>query len=68
MDGELVPFCGYNMTTEDGEYALRNRNDWGGRSTVEDPQTSSDSDVDYQVDGTVTDGGCAPDECGDGCD
>ena len=68
VDGELVPFCGYNMTTEDGEYALRNRNDWGGRSTVEDPQTSSDTAVGYRVDGTVTDGGCVPDECGDGCD
>jgi uncharacterized radical SAM superfamily Fe-S cluster-containing enzyme len=33
-DGDLVPFCGYNMTTEDGEYALRNRNDWGGRESV----------------------------------
>jgi uncharacterized radical SAM superfamily Fe-S cluster-containing enzyme len=36
-DGELVPFCGYNMTTEDGEYALRNRNDWGGRPSVAEP-------------------------------
>jgi hypothetical protein len=67
-DGELVPFCGYNMTTEDGEYALRNRNDWGGRSTVENPQPSSDTDVGYQVDGTVTDGGSVSDECRDGCD
>ena len=30
-DGDLVPFCGYNMTTDDGEYALRNRHGWGGR-------------------------------------
>jgi len=34
-DGDLVPFCGYNMTTEDGEYALRNRHDWGGREAVD---------------------------------
>ena len=33
-DGDLVPFCGYNMTTEDGQYALRNRHDWGGRDAV----------------------------------
>lgn len=32
--GELVPFCAYNMTTEDGRYALRNRHGWGGRSAV----------------------------------
>jgi len=38
-DGELVPFCGYNMTTEDGEYALRNRNDWGGRPSVAEPSS-----------------------------
>jgi hypothetical protein len=25
------------MTTEDGEYALRNRNDWGGRPSVAEP-------------------------------
>jgi uncharacterized radical SAM superfamily Fe-S cluster-containing enzyme len=37
IDGDLVPFCGYNMTTEDGEYALRNRNGWGGRERVEEP-------------------------------
>jgi uncharacterized radical SAM superfamily Fe-S cluster-containing enzyme len=30
-DGDLVPFCGYNMTTEDGRYELRNRHGWGGR-------------------------------------
>jgi uncharacterized radical SAM superfamily Fe-S cluster-containing enzyme len=33
-DGELVPFCGYNMTTDDGRYAIRNRNEWGGRPSV----------------------------------
>jgi hypothetical protein len=36
-EGDLVPFCGYNMTTEDGEYALRNRNGWGGRPSVAEP-------------------------------
>ncbi|MFB6147196.1 MAG: radical SAM protein [Halobacteriaceae archaeon] len=36
-DGELVPFCGYNMTTDDGRYALRNRHDWGGRPAVGEP-------------------------------
>lgn len=41
-DGELVPFCGYNMTTEDGEYALRNRNGWGGRETVDGGRSGSD--------------------------
>jgi len=35
--GELVPFCAYNMTTEDGEYALRNRHGWGGRPAVGEP-------------------------------
>ena len=41
-DGELVPFCGYNMTTEDGRYALRNRNGWGGREAVNEPLASDD--------------------------
>jgi hypothetical protein len=68
VDGELVPFCGYNMTTEDGRYALRNRNGWGGRRTVDDPRPRSDTAVGYQGDGTAPDGGCAPDGCGDGCD
>jgi len=40
--GDLVPFCGYNMTTEDGEYALRNRYDWGGRPAVDEPVPSDD--------------------------
>jgi uncharacterized radical SAM superfamily Fe-S cluster-containing enzyme len=35
--GELVPFCAYNMTDDDGEYALRNRHGWGGRSSVSEP-------------------------------
>ena len=65
-DGDLVPFCGYNMTTENGEYALRNRNDWGGRSVVDEPRTGSESGsaAGYGGDGTITDGGCAPDDCG----
>jgi len=36
-DGDLVPFCGYNMTNEDGEYAIRNREGWGGRPAVDEP-------------------------------
>ena len=36
-EGDLVPFCGYNMTTEAGEYALRNRHDWGGRPSGAEP-------------------------------
>ena len=46
-DGDLVPFCGYNMTTDDGEYAMRNRNDWGGRPAVGEPvdaELSADDD------------------------
>ena len=35
--GELVPFCAYNMTTDDGEYAIRNREGWGGRPAVNEP-------------------------------
>lgn len=40
--GELVPFCAYNMTTEAGRYALRNRNDWGGRPAVDEPLQGED--------------------------
>ena len=43
-DGELVPFCGYNMTTDNGEYALRNRNGWGGRPSVTEPTASDGAD------------------------
>jgi uncharacterized radical SAM superfamily Fe-S cluster-containing enzyme len=52
-DGDLVPFCGYNMTTTDGEYALRNRNGWGGRDAVnaETPRPDADSPA------TESDGG-----------
>jgi hypothetical protein len=35
--GELVPFCAYNMTTDTGEYAIRNREGWGGRPAVGEP-------------------------------
>jgi uncharacterized radical SAM superfamily Fe-S cluster-containing enzyme len=34
-DGDLVPFCAYNMTTRDGRYELRNRHGWGGRDSVD---------------------------------
>ncbi|MEF8783767.1 MAG: radical SAM protein [Haloarculaceae archaeon] len=61
-DGDLVPFCGYNMTTEGGEYALRNRNGWGGRSAVDEPRDGSA--VGYGGDETAADGGCGPDGCG----
>jgi len=49
-DGELVPFCGYNMTTDDGAYALRNRHGWGGRDSVDEslpepPETVPDEPV-----------------------
>ena len=65
-DGELVPFCGYNMTTEDGEYALRNRNGWGGRRSIEEPHAEGRSATGYRDDGTATDGGCAQEGCKDG--
>jgi uncharacterized radical SAM superfamily Fe-S cluster-containing enzyme len=47
--GELVPFCAYNMTNEDGEYAIRNRNGWGGRDHVDG--VAVDADVPVEVDG-----------------
>ena len=62
-DGQLAPFCGYNMTTEDGEYALRNRNGWGGRRTV-DGSGSGDGSV--AGDGAATDGGSTRNGCGGG--
>ena len=79
-DGDLVPFCGYNMTTEDGEYALRNRNDWGGRPAVDEARAdgyqgegdlsdAADAAADATErtpDDTLADGGsdCGPDCCG----
>jgi hypothetical protein len=52
--GELVPFCAYNMTTDDGEYAIRNRNGWGGRDGVgADLPEPPESEVEHlDVDGT----------------
>ncbi|MFB6222157.1 MAG: radical SAM protein [Haloarcula sp.] len=74
-DGDLVPFCGYNMTTDDGEYALRTRNDWGGRPAVDEPRadgyqggenapTPTDESTPNPADRTVSDGSCGPDCCG----
>jgi len=73
-DGELVPFCGYNMTTENGEYALRSRNGWGGREAVDGSRPETEPGNGYDGDGTLaggpssdgaaTDGGCGPDCCG----
>lgn len=40
--GDLVPFCAYNMTTDAGRYALRNRHDWGGRPSVDEPLPTDD--------------------------
>ncbi len=42
--GELVPFCAYNMTTDDGEYAIRNREGWGGRPAVGEPVQADGDD------------------------
>jgi hypothetical protein len=67
-DGELVPFCGHNMTTEDGVYALRNRNDWGGKDAVDDSLTARGDAAAYRGGETAPDGGCPTDGCGDGCD
>ena len=61
-DGELAPFCGYNMTTEDGEYALRNRNEWGGRNVVNDAPATDQSPADAGGDTEgISDGGHARD-------
>lgn len=40
-DGEMVPFCAYNMTTDDGEYALRDRHEWSGKSRVSTGQSAT---------------------------
>jgi hypothetical protein len=77
-EGELVPFCAYNMTTEDGEYAIRNRNRWGGREHVDAPLPESpDADVNRDASDagigstetpeTKTDGGCKGDNSCDSC-
>jgi len=54
--GELVPFCAYNMTTDDGRYAIRNRNDWGGR-----PGVSRDAGETYGGDAADGEGSAVPD-------
>ena len=69
-DGELVPFCGYNMTTTDGEYALRTRNGWGGRQSVDpgaDAGWGAEADGGQPVEAvpTADDGGCG---CGGSCE
>lgn len=53
-DGDLVPFCAYNMTTEDGQYALRNRHDWGGRDGVDEPSDLDETAL-VETDGTGDD-------------
>jgi len=54
------------MTTEDGEYALRNRNDWGGRRSVDEPGPGGgDGSAAGRSDGTATDGGRRPGARGD---
>ncbi|MFB6117258.1 radical SAM protein [Halosegnis sp.] len=71
-DGDLVPFCAYNMTTDDGDYALRNRNDWGGRTAVDAPLPEPpDASEQAREPPAETDGGregsaseCGPDCCG----
>ncbi|MFB6173796.1 MAG: radical SAM protein [Halobacteriales archaeon] len=50
-DGELVPFCAYNMTTEDGRYALRNRHGWGGRDVVSGGDGTADAGIPERTDG-----------------
>jgi hypothetical protein len=50
-DGDLVPFCGYNMTTDDGAYALRTRYGWGGRSRVGPDPAPGTAPVDPPVEG-----------------
>lgn len=68
-DGELVPFCAYNMTTTDGRYALRNRNGWGGRDTVtgnghEPPETAKRTG---QTKNTISEPTRSFECSGDGC-
>jgi uncharacterized radical SAM superfamily Fe-S cluster-containing enzyme len=44
-DGDLVPFCAYNMTTEDGRYELRNRHGWGGRDVVDAAESEASAKI-----------------------
>jgi hypothetical protein len=71
-DGELVPFCGYNMTTDDGAYELRNRYDWGGRSDVDvplpDPPEEAGADGDHASGSIEADGRGDGGSCGCGTD
>ncbi|PSP32533.1 radical SAM protein [Halobacteriales archaeon QH_10_67_22] len=60
-DGDLVPFCGYNMTTTDGEYALRNRNEWGGRPSVADPPSAGYGTDDGDTEQAGEEGDARPD-------
>jgi uncharacterized radical SAM superfamily Fe-S cluster-containing enzyme len=61
-DGELVPFCGYNMSTDDGAYAIRNRNDWGGRPGVGAPPSfGGEGGANAADDAAETGGGTATD-------
>jgi hypothetical protein len=55
-DGDLVPFCAYNMTDEEGEYALRNRHEWGGRDGTGE-SASADSTATPTTDGGKPDQG-----------
>jgi uncharacterized radical SAM superfamily Fe-S cluster-containing enzyme len=71
-DGELVPFCAYNMTTDDGEYAIRNRNGWGGRDGVGDEPAPADAEA-LEADGSGVPTETYPtegrsDDCYDGSD
>jgi uncharacterized radical SAM superfamily Fe-S cluster-containing enzyme len=50
--GELVPFCAYNMTTDDGRYAIRNRNDWGGRDRVDGDPAATTLGSELEADGS----------------
>ena len=61
-DGELGPFCGYNMTTDDGDYALRTRNGWGGRPAVDEPVTA---ELDVDLEATEPAGEYEPEGAGD---
>jgi hypothetical protein len=54
-EGDLVPFCGYNMTDEDGEYAIRQREGWGGRPAVDEPVPHEPEPGGYSEDPRATD-------------
>jgi len=54
--GDLVPFCAYNMTDDEGQYALRNRHEWGGRDGTGE-SVSADSTATPTTDGGTPDHG-----------